>query len=190
MNGVAKYFDERAKNWDSTENRAQGAVLSFVDIKEGDSVLDLGCGQGIMVPFYLDANVSHVTAVDISPKMIEFAKQKFASVDCIEFIACDALDLDESNLFDAVVIYNAYPHFMDKHALVDKIWNLLKPNGRFVVAHGSGKELINSHHQAVAAGVSSGLAPVEEESRIWKSKFKLEALVDTPGIYAFSGVKK
>ena len=167
MNEVAKYFDERAENWDSTENRAQGAVLSFVDIKEGDSVLDLGCGQGIMVPFYLDA-----------------------SVDCIEFIACDALELDEANLFDAVVIYNAYPHFMDKHALVDKIWNLLKPKGRFVVAHGSGKDMINSHHQAVAAGVSSGLAPVEEESRIWKSKFKLEALVDTPGIYAFSGVKK
>ena len=31
MNEVAKYFDERAENWDSTENRAQGAVLSFVD---------------------------------------------------------------------------------------------------------------------------------------------------------------
>ena len=43
MNEVAKYFDERAENWDSTVNRAQGAVLSFVDIKEGDRVLDLGC---------------------------------------------------------------------------------------------------------------------------------------------------
>ena len=143
-----------------------------------------------MLPFYLKENVSHVTAVDISPRMIELAKQKFESVDCVEFIACDALELEMSDPFDAVVIYNAYPHFMDKPALVEKVWNLLKPQGRFVVAHGSGKDVINSHHQAVAAGVSSGLSPVAEESAIWKARFDLEALVDTPGLYAFSGVRK
>ena len=70
----------------------------------------------------------------------------------MKFRACDALSLDEGERFDAVVIYNAYPHFPDKPAMVKKVYRLLKPSGRFVVAHGIGREATNLHHEAVAAG--------------------------------------
>ena len=84
----------------------------------------------------------------------------------------DALSLDESERFDAVVIYNAYPHFFEKAALVEKVYRLVKTGGRFVVAHGSGKDAINRHHEAVAAGVSCGLRAASEESALWADKFK------------------
>lgn len=194
MDEVAAYFNERAGKWDesgcSGESRVQGAVLSLVDLKPGDSVLDLGCGTGVMIPFYLAAQAGKIVAVDVSEKMVERAREKFDNEPSVELRASDALSLDESERFDAVVIYNAYPHFFEKAALVEKVYRLVKTDGRFVVAHGSGKDVINRHHEAVAAGVSCGLRAASEESTLWADKFEIEALVDTPGFYAFSGVRR
>lgn len=194
MDEIAAYFDERADSWDesgcSGESRVQGAVLSLVDLKPGDSVLDLGCGTGVMIPFYLAAQAGKIVAVDVSEKMVERAREKFGGEPSVELRASDALSLDEGERFDAAVIYNAYPHFPDKLALVEKVYRMLKPSGRFVVAHGSGKDAINRHHEAVAAGVSCGLRAASEESVLWAGKFEIEALVDTPGFYAFSGVRR
>ncbi len=194
MDEIAAYFDERADSWDesgcSGESSVQGAVLSLVDLKPGDTVLDLGCGTGVMVPFYLTAKAGKIVAVDVSEKMVERAREKFGGEPSVELRASDALSLDEGERFDAAVIYNAYPHFPDKLALVEKVYRLLKPSGRFVVAHGSGKDAINRHHEAVAAGVSCGLRAASEESALWADKFEIEALVDTPGFYAFSGVRR
>lgn len=194
MDEIAAYFDERADSWDesgcSGESRVQGAVLSLVDLKPGDTVLDLGCGTGVMVPFYLAAKAGKIVAVDVSEKMVERAREKFGGEPSVELRASDALSLDEGERFDAAVIYNAYPHFPDKLALVEKVYRMLKPSGRFIVAHGSGKDAINRHHEAVAAGVSCGLRAASEESVLWADKFEIEALVDTPGFYAFSGVRR
>ena len=194
MDEIAAYFDERADSWDesgcSGESRVQGAVLSLVDLKPGDTVLDLGCGTGVMVPFYLAAKAGKIVAVDVSEKMVERAREKFGGEPSVELRASDALSLDEGERFDAAVIYNAYPHFPDKLVLVEKVYRMLKPSGRFVVAHGSGKDAINRHHEAVAAGVSCGLRAASEESVLWADKFEIEALVDTPGFYAFSGVRR
>ncbi len=113
MDEVAAYFNERAGKWDengcSGESRVQGAVLSLVDLKPGDSVLDLGCGTGVMIPFYLSAQAGKIVAVDVSEKMVERAREKFGNEPSVELRASDALSLDESERFDAVVIYNAYP---------------------------------------------------------------------------------
>ena len=177
MDEVAAYFNERAGKWDesgcSGESRVQGAVLSLVDLKPGDSVLDLGCGTGVMIPFYLAAQAGKIVAVDVSEKMVERAREKFGHEPSVELRASDALSLDESERFDAVVIYNAYPHFFEKAALVEKVYRLVKTGGRFVVAHGSGKDVINRHHEAVAAGVSCGLRAASEESALWADKFEI-----------------
>ena len=191
---IARYFNERADKWDesgcSGESRVQDAVLSLVDLKPGDTVLDLGCGTGVMIPCYLSAEAGRIVAVDVSERMIERAREKFGTEPSVELRACDALSLDEAERFDAVIIYNAYPHFPNKPALVEKVYRLLKPNGRFAVAHGIGRDAINRHHEAVAAGVSCGLRAASEESALWEGRFEIESLVDTPGFYAFSGVRR
>ena len=194
VDNIATYFDDRAETWDqmehTTKSRVQGAVLSLVGIGQGSRVLDVACGTGVMTPHYLEAGVASVLGVDLSEKMIAIARGKFANEPAASFVAGDVNELPEGDPFDAVVIYNAYPHFMDKKALVEKTYALLKPGGRFVVAHGSGKDVINAHHDAVAAGVSMGLRSAAEESALWAKRFTLESQVDTPGFYAFSGVKE
>lgn len=194
MNKVATYFDERASGWlkmeEFTKSPMQPAVAVMAGVGIDSRVLDLGCGLGVMMPVYRDLGVSRVVGVDVSENMIELARERWASDSWAEFIAADAAELDLDERFDSVVIYNAYPHFMDRPALVNTCHRLLADGGRFVVAHGAGKDHINMHHDAVAAGVSLGLKSAREESEAWEGLFEIDALVDTPGFYAFAGRKK
>ena len=194
MNKVATYFDERASGWlkmeEFTKSPMQSAVAVMAGVGIDSRVLDLGCGLGVMMPVYRDLGVSRVVGVDVSENMIELARERWASDSWAEFIAADAAELDLDERFDSVVIYNAYPHFMDRESLVRTCHRLLLDGGRFVVAHGAGKDHINSHHDAVAAGVSMGLKSAREESVAWEGLFEIDAIVDTPGFYAFAGRKK
>ena len=100
MDEIAAYFNKRAGKWDengcSGESRVQGAVLSLVDLKPGDSVLDLGCGTGVMIPFYLAAQAGKIVAVDVSEKMVERAKEKFGNE--------GPRRMDEAGLVDGCVV--------------------------------------------------------------------------------------
>lgn len=193
MNKVAAYFDERASSWiemeKHTKSPVQPAVAVMAGVGSGSRVLDLGCGLGVMMPVYRSMGVARVVGVDVSENMVELARERWADEPWAAFIAADATELDLDERFDCVVVYNAYPHFMDRPALVSACYRLLVDGGRFVVAHGTGRDGINAHHEAVAAGVSIGLGPAREESAVWEGPFRIDALVDTPGFYAFAGRK-
>ena len=191
MADVAAYFDERAEGWlemeDSTRSPLQPAVAALAGVAPGSSVLDLGCGLGVMVPTYLELGAARVMGVDISEQMVRLASQRWQDEERVEFVAGDAACLSFAGAFDSVVIYNAYPHFMDRPALVEMCWRALAPGGRFVVAHSVGRERINAHHDAVAAGVSVGLQAADAEKTPWEERFAIDALIDTPRFYAFAG---
>ena len=193
MNKVAVYFDEKSAFWtemeQNTKSPVQAAVALMAGVGPDTRVLDLGCGLGVMVPIYEQLGASRVLGVDISPKMIEQARAYRGDSPIAEFVAADAATLELDEQFDSIVIYNAYPHFMNRPALIAACSRLLCEDGRFCVAHGTGRAGINAHHEAVAAGVSLGLESARVESAAWEELFAIDALVDTPGFYAFAGKK-
>ncbi|MGW3142118.1 class I SAM-dependent DNA methyltransferase [Streptomyces sp. NPDC001139] len=75
-------------------------VLCKYDLLSGNLV-DLGCGTGISSLFFASRGYS-VTGIDLSPKMIELAKQKPRSSD-IDFTTGDLRDLPRIGPFDAAV---------------------------------------------------------------------------------------
>lgn len=193
---IADYFDARAPQWlqmeEHTQSPLQPAVAALAGVREGARVLDLGCGLGVMVPTYLQIGVAHVLGVDVSQVMIDLAKERWVQYPQIEFVANDAATMDlveRRETFDSVVIYNAYPHFMNRTALVENCARALRSGGRFVVAHSTGRAEINMHHEAVAAGVSKSLEPAVDEAKVWETHFTIDALVDTPEFFAFAGSK-
>ena len=124
MNDIAEYFNGRADDWEKNFNNpspVQGAVAAIAGIGPESRVLDLGCGTGIMAPVYLGLGVKRVLALDLAPRMIEIAQEKYADEPSLEFRCCDAYGFETDEIFDAVVIYNAYPHFLDKRALARKV---------------------------------------------------------------------
>lgn len=190
MNPVAQFFDEKALTWDDIHDSSGAkheAVAHLAGVSPKARVLDLGCGTGIMIPAYFALGARSVVGIDVSPNMIARAQQKFANDTRVHLHCMNALDLADDEPFDIAVVYNAYPHFMDKPALVDKIASLLAPHGRFLVAHGMGAQAIALHHRHVPANVTSKLGAARDESRLWESRFVIDQTGDAEHFYFFGG---
>ncbi len=109
----------------------------FVNLKEGEVVLDLGCGAGLDLYFYAQAvgEKGKVYGLDISEDMVNKAKRNMeaAGIKNAE-IKCghsDSLGFQD-NFFDVVAsngIYNLSP---DKEAVMKEVFRALKPGGRTV----------------------------------------------------------
>lgn len=84
----------------------------------GKRVLDAGCGTGALA-LELANKGAHVTAVDLSPNLIELAKSRIPESDRknIEFYAGDMLD-DAYGEFDYVIGMDSMIHYCAKDMLV------------------------------------------------------------------------
>ncbi|HSW36089.1 MAG TPA: class I SAM-dependent methyltransferase [Candidatus Limnocylindrales bacterium] len=89
---TASYWNGRSQTYDSRWRTSTYAheLLSRMELKPDYNILDIGCGTGTMtIP--LAARVRHVTALDISPLMLEKLRQKSANrnINNIEIIQKD-----------------------------------------------------------------------------------------------------
>jgi len=109
----------------------------FVNLKEGEVVLDLGCGAGLDIYFYAQAvgGKGKVYGLDISEDMVNKAKSNLgaAGIKNVE-IKCGYSDNlgFQDDFFDVVAsngIYNLSP---DKEAVMRNVFRVLKPGGRTV----------------------------------------------------------
>ena len=155
---IRTYFNQRAAHWDDGEqsvDQIRRMIAFLSDIQEGMSVLDVACGTGAMFEALRERKPSHITAVDLSEKMIEIAARKVEGDSLFELQCRDLFEMTQET-FDRIIIYNAYPHFMEKDKVVQKVAELLNPGGRFIVAHGACREKINGCHTNVPKEITSG----------------------------------
>lgn len=109
----------------------------FVDLKEGEVVLDLGCGAGLDLYLYAKAvgEKGRVYGLDISEDMVNKAKRnmKVVGIENVEIKCGHSDELPfEDNFFDVVAsngIYNLSP---DKEKVMREAFRVLKPEGRTV----------------------------------------------------------
>ena len=174
---VEKYFDNLARDWDSFQECPEDvkrALLEKSGISRGARVLDVGCGTGAITAVLHGLTGEKVKGVDLSGEMIKVARQKFADKDWAEFEHVDFLDMDEDAVFDFVVIYNAYPHFLDVNAFCHKAHSLLREGGRLVIVHSLARECLNSHHKQHADHVSRPLGSPAEEAKFFSKYFNVQ----------------
>ena len=87
---VAVYFDGHAQTWDEIapgrgridcilDNIFLNAFLQKRYSPAGCSVLDVGCGTGVLFPYLKERGVTEITGIDLSGKMIEQAGKKAGS---------------------------------------------------------------------------------------------------------------
>ena len=149
---LSRFFDYQAKTWDNrpVDMLRIQHIMNFCDIKAGQKILDVACGTGVLFKTLLAYSPECVLGVDISERMVQKAMQKVKD-SRLEVIVQDFVKLDVKG-FDRVVIYNAYPHFIDKDKLAKKTFDVLRLGGRFIVAHNMGRKMINAVHDKNKAG--------------------------------------
>mgnify|MGYP001362374262 CR=1 FL=1 len=107
--------------------------------REGDRVLDLGCGCGLdsFVASRLVGSRGAATGVDLTPEMLEIARRGLPSWPHrnLRFFEASAESLPfDKEAFDLVISNGALNLVADKDAAFRQVRRLLRPGGRFVAA--------------------------------------------------------
>lgn len=188
---VIEFFDSQAPMWDAEmikDDRIVNIILDNAGIKKGTRVLDVACGTGVLFPDLLERGAL-VTGIDISAEMIKIAKTKFRDKK-IKIICGDVECMESEELFDSVVVYNAFPHFSDPEKLIDELAALTKPGGYLTVAHGMSRDRIDAHHNGSARRISNGLMPAEELADLFRKNFEITVIVSDDKMYQVCGRRK
>ena len=186
---VIDFFDRLAPAWDDMQVRNEEVIAEILfkgGIREGVRVLDVACGTGVLFPDYKKLGAD-VTGIDISPEMVKIAKEKFPEA---EVICGDVLDFSFKDKFDAVMIYNAFPHFAEPEKLIEKLSTLLKNSGRISIAHGISEKELAECHSGSAKNVSVPLVKKEVLAQMLEPYFNVDVLISDDRMYMVSGVKK
>ena len=190
---VIAFFDRCAPSWDAEMVKDDAIIEKILDnaqVGEGMDILDVACGTGVMIPYYLKRNASSVTGIDISPEMAKIAAEKFENEPNVTVICGDVEEVAFDRKFDRIVVYNAFPHFPNPKHLIKTLSALLKEDGRLTVAHGASREAIDAHHSGSAGKVSNGLMRAEELVKLFSPHVDVEVMISNEKMYQVSGVKR
>ncbi len=187
---IAEFFDRCAPWWDADMIRHENIISAILDnggIREGIHVLDVACGTGVLFPDYLKRGVASVTGIDISSEMAKIAASKFPEVNVI----CGDVETTEfDRQFDAIMVYNAFPHFPDPARLISVLAKLLKPGGRLSVAHGMSRAALTDHHAGRASKVSIDLLHEKDLAALFEPYFEVEVIISNDRMYQVAGVRR
>ena len=112
-------------------------LLSFLDLAEGDEVLDIGCGIGGPARFAASRFGATVTGVDLTESYVETARaltEWVGLADQVTFEVADATGLpfaDQS--FDAAIQLHVGMNVADKVAMFTEAARVLRPGSRFAL---------------------------------------------------------
>ncbi|WP_329383443.1 glycosyltransferase [Anaerofustis sp. HA2171] len=102
---------------------------------KGESVLDVGCSQGI-TSILLAKQGKNVTGIDPQPSRIDYAnkeKENEKLSDNLTFICDDFLAHDFESKFDCIVMGEILEHLFNPILFLDKAKDLLSEKGRLIV---------------------------------------------------------
>ena len=188
LEAIRKFFDQRASEWDTFNERDEEHIRKILDaacIGEGDRILDVACGTGVLIPDYLARKAELVVGVDLSSEMIRIARSKFTDP-AVMFINDDIDNIGEGFSFDRVMVYNAFPHFVDPKGMILKISGMVKIGGTVTIAHGAGRNVINDCHSELTKEIADDLIPAEEMVGLFDESIEITTVIDSD-FYVVSG---
>lgn len=125
---------EYAKNSCVQLSQAEQLLFKYLSLKEDDSILDLGCGDGKVTALLAQkVPLGKVIGIDPSDSMLEKAKMTYPD---LYFASGRAEDFTSEELFDHIITIHVMHWVKEQEKALVNIRNHLKPNGRihFIIA--------------------------------------------------------
>lgn len=143
-----RHFDREAVGYETGRRyrrleQPRAAAAALLDLTPSDRLLDVGCGTGITVRS-LAARVERAAGIDISPSMIEYAREQTQDARNVEFTVAESSELPFADAsFTVVLCTFSFHHYPRPAASVQEMARVLVDGGRIVLADAS------SDHMAV-----------------------------------------
>lgn len=138
-----EWFEDWANEYDATlgkmkrHHRLLDLAVKMAKVNDGDRVLDIGCGTGLLSLKFLDAADCRVTAIDSSPEMLKLFEEKIGKFGLGEKIGLRQVSAEEMDFgpaaFDIIAATVSLHHVEEKAPVIRKIHDSLADGGRFVL---------------------------------------------------------
>lgn len=143
------YFEEQSR----TAHRFYQPYLRRYGMTHPRKVLEIGCGEGgNLLPFAEDG--CQVYGMDLCRERIEQARSFFRQRGfCPTLVAADALTYDwGEERFDLILLHDVIEHVSDKERLLQRIHDLLLPEGMAFVGFPAWQMPFGGHQQIARGG--------------------------------------
>jgi len=155
---IPELYNKRASEYDDKttfHRRIAAEYVKYANPEPGESLLDLACGTGLVAflfaqilqsPYLSNSPKPKIVGVDISPGMLDVAREKLEEKECVEkgleisFIEHDITTLGEieelkgtEGMWDIITICSALVLLHDPASAVQHWASYLKKGGRLVV---------------------------------------------------------
>ena len=140
--GVRRVFEEastyyRDLRWEKTRLTRFEKALTRQTLEEElgsdrvETALELGCGPGTWTGL-LCSRAASVTAVDLSPGMLEQARAELGAAN-IEFVTADAAQFHSDGKFDRAISVRVIEYIPEWREVIARMGEAVRPGGRAVV---------------------------------------------------------
>ena len=198
LESLKEYFDRLASSWDETLNYKErtselAALLSWFGLAQGDRVLDVGTGTGILLPWISRAigPSGMLIGFDFSFKMLEMARlREWPGEKLLLAATAESIPL-RSDLFDRIICFSAFPHFPNKAKALVEMVRVLKTDGSLFIAHLKSVDELNQFHHDLGGPVARDLLPHPERIRSLMTESGLWdiSIINQPGKFLARGKK-
>lgn len=120
----------------TSQKDAAKELMKFVQLKDNDKILDVGCGDGkITSEIATKTPNGFVIGIDLSPAMIQFAQTNFPTQNHpnLTFLIKRAEELDYTNEFDVIFSFTALQWVQDHNLFLEGASRGLKSSGTLAV---------------------------------------------------------
>lgn len=136
---TVRFFDSIAEDWEKLKREIMDNVdlngLILKNIPESDTIVDLGCGTGDLLPF-LKKKSRRVIGVEKSPRMLEAARRRFAGQEetfQLRIGELEYLPLREGEP-DLAVVNMVLHHLPEPIKALQEVHRVLKKGNFFIIS--------------------------------------------------------
>jgi len=127
---LASHYDRR---WQFYIKRTAGETLKRLDITPGESLLDVGCGTGVLLEAIARSVPDTVlSGADPSDDMLEIAHKRLGQVAHLKQGQAESLPFPDA-AFDIVVSTSAFHYFRNPLCALKEMARVLRPTGHVVI---------------------------------------------------------
>jgi ubiquinone/menaquinone biosynthesis C-methylase UbiE len=201
---VSRRYDRMARWYSVAEitlllpHRLRKKAVQRLDLKPGETVLEIGCGTGRNLPLLCDVvgDSGQVIGVDASSGMLARAQQWVTRHhrQNVRLLYEDAVELTLPGQVDAALFSLSYSVLPNRETVLQRAWEALRPDGRLVIMDAG---LPASPLGRMLGPIGEAIAtifPGDPYSRPWEDLTNLSPIVRSEwfqlGIYFICTVRK
>jgi malonyl-CoA O-methyltransferase len=172
-------FDKNTQTYEDNapiQHKVSQHLCDIISVSQPPSnILEIGCGTGFLTKKLIQKFPNaHITAIDISSKMVVHCQNKFTKNPRINFLKMDGENLKFNQKFDLITSNMSIQWFSNSIHSIEEIKKYLSKNGQLYYSTIGQNNFQEWQDTLDKLSLPNGLISVPEYKEIFKEEFLIE----------------